>query len=107
MPYNASQIRSLNTSVTVDTTFSQILGEISTGQRQSLVIVNTSTSGQKVTLAWGQEASTDNGIVLYPAGTHAESIDSAFIPLNTYITAVASAAGATLAIQQRVIPTEV
>lgn len=72
-------------------------------QRQSIVIVNTSTNGEIVYISIGQEATQNNGVALYPGGVFAEAIDSAFIPSNDRYTVIASAATATIAYQERVV----
>jgi hypothetical protein len=90
--------------ITVGATSTELSPDIrSSGQRQAIVITNTSTGGQVVTLAFGKDAVASVGIVLYPTGAWAESIDSAFIPSNERITAIASAAAGTVTIHERVI----
>jgi len=92
-----------NASVVVGTTPVKICEQLLEGQRTSLAITNTSTAGQTITIQTGQQAGqTLAGIVLYPAGSWSESIDSAFIPSNLEFWAVASGASGALAIQERV-----
>ena len=88
--------------VTVGATSTELSTQIIEHQRTVIVITNTSTAGQIVTLAFGKEAVAGNGIVLYPTGAWAESIDSSFIPTNQRITAIASAAAATVTIHERI-----
>ena len=67
-----------------------------------LDLTNTSTAGQIITLSWGDDnAVAYAGTVLYPAGTHSESVDSVFLPSNERITAISSAAAGRLSIHLR------
>jgi hypothetical protein len=91
-----------NASITVGTTVVRIAEELQPGQRQALSLVNTSTAGQVISLSWGQEAGALIGVVLYPGGSWSESVDSAFMPSERLVTAVSSAAGGTLAVQERI-----
>lgn len=91
------------TSVTVGTSAIQVAGLLNSGQRTALTFINTSTGGQVITLNWGAQGTTAGaGIVLYPAGSWSESYDGFFVPLNLDVYAIGSAAGGTLAIQERV-----
>jgi hypothetical protein len=92
-----------NEQVTVGTTSTSVSAAPTAGQRYALSIVNTSTGGQTITLSWQTQAQANAGVVLYPAGTHSESVDSAFIPLNTEIFAISSAAGGSLSIHERIL----
>lgn len=92
-----------NEQVTVGTSNTSVSSSITSGQRYSFTAVNTSTGGQVITLSWQTQASVNQGIVLYPGGSWSESVDSAFIPLNTEIFAVSSAAGGSLSIHERVL----
>jgi len=90
-------------SVSVGTTGVQIAPQLMSGQRTALTLINTSTGGQAITLQWGTQGSaTGSGIVLYPAGSWSESYDGFFIPSNLDVWAISSAAGGTLAVQERV-----
>ena len=88
--------------VAVGTTSTELSTQIGDHQRKVIVITNISTGGQVISLAFGKEAVAGYGIVLYPTGAWAESIDSAFIPTNLRITAVASAAAGSVTIHERV-----
>jgi len=90
-------------SVTVGTTSAVLSEETGNKQRQALVLTNTSTGGQSISLAWGKEAVAGVGIVLLPGEHHVESIDKGFIPLNTSVNAISSAAGGTVALHERLI----
>ena len=94
-----------NAAVSVGTTAVQIGLKLETGQRKSLVITNTSTGGQIITIATGESGVTAlSGIVLYAGGSWSESLDSSFVPSNLEFWAIASAAGGKVAIQERIIP---
>jgi hypothetical protein len=87
--------------ITVGATSTEISPDLST-ERIVYVITNTSTAGQIISLGIGKEAVAGRGIILYPTGSWAESIDSAFHPTKARITAIASAAGGALTIHERV-----
>jgi hypothetical protein len=88
-------------SVTIGTSVVEISPETGTRQRNTLVLTNTSTASQKISLAWNSEAVAGKGIVLLAGEHHVESIDTGFIPLNSRITGIADGAGGTLAIHER------
>lgn len=69
--------------------------------RESIIIINTSTGGQKVTLAIDTEAVDGAGIVLYPGGSWQDSKETGYIPTQKLITAISDLAGGTIAIQER------
>lgn len=92
-----------NSALSVGTTPTLLSPVLPLGARKSLVITNTSTGGQIIYLAWGEVAQVGRGIALYPSGTWCESIDNAYIPSTQEIWTVSSAAGGTLAIQERLI----
>lgn len=92
-----------NATVAVGTTSVIVAPPVLENQRRVFVATNTSTGGQTITLSWGQEAVAGSGIVLTPNGSWSESVDSAFIPNNQQIYAVASAASGTLAVHERVL----
>lgn len=87
---------------TIGTTSIIILPRLGVGQRTMLIITNTSTAGQEITLKWGGAATAGVGAVLYPGGSLFESRDPAFKPSTEEVWAVASAAGATIAIHERI-----
>lgn len=93
-----------NESIIVDTASKSISSQLTHGQqRYALTVVNTSTNGAIITLSWQTQAQTYAGIVLYPTGTHSESVDSAFLPLNTEIYAISSVAGGQIALHERTL----
>lgn len=85
----------------VGTTPVQLLYEKATSERITFVIVNTSTTNQKITLGFGENATAGSGIVLYPGQGWTEAIGESFLPSNARITAVADAAGGTVAVYER------
>jgi len=91
-----------NASVTVGTTSILVSPSVLDDERRVIVIVNTSTGGQIVSLSWGQEAAALKGIVLTPNGSWSESIDTAFTPNPSQVYAIASAAGGTIAVHERI-----
>ena len=72
-------------------------------QRSVLILTNISAAAQIIYLSFGSEAQVGKGIPLSVGGFHSESIDAGFRPTNKQITAIASAAGGTLAIHERII----
>jgi hypothetical protein len=91
-----------NSSATIGTTQQEIAKECYQ-QRSAILITNTSTGGQSISLAMGQEAVAGVGIVLSQGGTYQDSRDGQYMPSNKQINAVSSLAGGTLAIQERIL----
>jgi hypothetical protein len=87
--------------ITIGSTSTEVSPETST-QRIVWVVTNVSTAGQIISLGIGKEAIAGKGIVLYPTGAWAESVDSAFKPTLARITAIASAANGSITIHERV-----
>jgi hypothetical protein len=71
--------------------------------RESIIIINTSTAGQIITLSINAEAVAGQGIVLHSGGSWIDSADSGYLPTQHSITAISSAVGGTIAIQERTI----
>lgn len=96
-----------NDSVTVGTSAVTVSLEQNNpnAQRSMIVLTNISTGGQTIYLAFGAEAKASQGIALAVGGYHAEALDAGFKPTNQQITAIASAAGGTLAVHERIINT--
>lgn len=92
-----------NATVSVGTSSVLVSPELRAGERRVFVATNTSTGGQNITLSWGATAIAGAGIYLTPNSTWSESVDSAFVPHWATIEAIASAAGGTLAIHERVM----
>lgn len=73
------------------------------GKRASIIVINTSTGGESITVAVDAPAVSGAGVVLSPGGTWSDSRDGAYWPTQKQITAIGSGAGATIAIQERVV----
>ena len=71
--------------------------------RASIIIINTSTGGQVISLAIDAEAKASAGIVLNPGGFWSDNKEGDYLPTQKHITAISSAAGGTIAIQERLI----
>jgi hypothetical protein len=96
--------RNRNATVTVGVTSTKLSEAVyNPALRKVLVIVNTSTGGQNITVAFGTEAVAGQGIFLYPAGSWSETLDNAYIPTQSEINAISSAVGGTVAIQERIV----
>lgn len=72
-------------------------------QRIFFSIVNTSTGGETVSIAFNEEAVSGSGIQLSPGGSYSESSDGINNATNAQINAVGSAATATIAYSERII----
>jgi hypothetical protein len=70
--------------------------------RTSFVIVNTGAAAQVISIAFGEEAVSLSGIVLYPQGTYGESIDARFTPTQKRINVISSAAAGSVAFSERI-----
>lgn len=94
-----------NETQTIGTSASVISKQMKTNNstRSSIIIINTSTGGQTISLGIGQEAVSLSGIPLSPGGVWADSRDGIYLPTQEQITAISSAAGGTIAIQERLI----
>ena len=92
-----------NTIQTIDVTASVISVEKdnSNFKRKSIIIINTSTGGQKISLAIAETAVSGYGIVLSPGGSWQDSQESGYSPTQREITAISDIAGGTIAIQER------
>lgn len=95
----------INNSVTLGVTASVISVERdnNNGKRASIIITNTSTGGEVVSIAVDSPAVAGAGIVLSPGGVWSDSRDGGYWPTQKQITAIGSAATATIAIQERVV----
>jgi len=92
-----------NRKATIGTTSSVVANQQNSGTRTFISFINTSTGGQVITIAVGEEAKAGEGIVLSPGGYYYEDTDSIVYPTQTQITAISDVAGGTLAIQERTI----
>ena len=91
-----------NVSIAVGTSSVQVSPPLIRGQRIVFVATNTSTGGQIITLSWGGEAVAGAGVVLNAGSSWSESIEGTFTPNEQEIQAVASGAGGTLSVHERV-----
>ena len=88
-------------SYTLATTSQVILDTIPpNARRKAFIITNTSTGGESVTIGHGGDAISGRGIVLWPTFTHGESRGEQFNPYQNRITALGSAATATIAVHE-------
>ena len=71
-------------------------------QRKVILLINTSTSGQKITICPDDDAVVGTGVVIGSGGYYQDSQDAGYKPTNARITAIADGAGATLAIHERI-----
>jgi len=74
-----------------------------TNERKLISLINNSTGGQKITIAIGDLAQSNKGIVLSPGGYYQESHDAGFTPTQAHITAISDLADGSLSIQERII----
>lgn len=88
-------------SVTIGTDSVEISTRAVPHERVELTIVNTSTAGQIISLAWGAPAVSGAGIVLYPSGTYSASQDITTVLPNLRISAVSNAVNGSIAIHER------
>lgn len=95
----------LNTSAVVGTSVVQILNRRADmdGKRRALLLKNVSTGGQNITIFFSdqQTATPGSGIVLRPGDAVGDSQSEGFLAWQGNITAIADAAGGSLAIFQR------
>ena len=93
-----------NGQLTVTTTSIPVLDNLVQGQtRVVYVISNISTGGQIITLAFGDTAAVAGyGLTLNPGNSWTETIESTFVPTNEKTNIISSAAGATVAIYERI-----
>lgn len=94
-----------NMDITVGTSVVIVSEEVRYPQqeRKLFTLINNSTGGQVITVAIGDQATTNKGIVLSPGGYYQESHDAGFTPTQTHITAVSDLAGGSLSVQERLI----
>lgn len=96
---------SRNTKLTVGVTAVEVSEDKTArtdSKRIGIILINTSTGGQTITIAIDGEAVAGEGIVLSPGGYWQDNQDGiGYLPTQARITAVSDLAGATLAIQER------
>lgn len=86
--------------ITIPTAALEVSKAVFGGQRKVIVLTNTSLLGEIISISVGSEAKNSQGIVLNPKDRYADSMDSGYKPSNKQITAIATAATATLAIHE-------
>ena len=92
-----------NVSFTLATTSSRVMDTLPpNSKRKSFTIMNTSTAGELVTLGHGGDAISGKGIVLYPTSSYGESRGADFEAYQHEITALGSAATATIAVHETI-----
>jgi hypothetical protein len=93
-----------NESVAVDTTSIQIAPLLAKeGEREVIVIKNTSTGGQKITISIHATAIAGAGIVLNPNETWTESIESTYKPAKEDYNVISDGAGGQIAFFERLV----
>lgn len=93
---------------TIDTTNVCVSRLMSVKSKRVLfVLQNVSTGTQKISISFGQDAVSGQGLVLSPGGIYQESRSEGFEPTNDDIYAVGDAAGGVLSVVERVESEEV
>ena len=95
-PYGGELTR--NDAVTIGTS---ALNISTSHNRQEIVVTNTSTGGQVISLSFGKTAEAGAGIVLLPGWAYYATRSEGFRPSSETLSGIASAAGATLAVFER------
>jgi hypothetical protein len=70
-------------------------------KRKSIILINSSSGSQVITIAIDKIAADKEGIPLYPGGSWQDSEDKGYIPTQKQITAISNIAGGVLSIQER------
>lgn len=71
-------------------------------EREELIITNTSTAGQNITLLLGEgEAVSTYGVYLAPFSTYFSSKSAGFMPFQGRISAISDAVGGALSVFER------
>lgn len=92
-----------NESVTVGTSSVSISPD-SAGKRRMIYIKNASTDGQNITVVFGNKVAVDKeGVYLAPNDSVVDADSEGYICYKGPIQAIADAAGATLAIMERML----
>jgi len=92
---------SRNASYTIGATSTLISQRMPEGLRKVIVVTNTSTGGETITLSIGQQAAAGAGIILSSGGSWNESQDNTFMVTSDEIWCIGSGAGAKVAIYER------
>ena len=93
-----------NASITVNATSTEISKALygAEGKRIVLALTNTSTAGEVISIAIGQEAVAGKGIVLGQGASYVASMDGSYIPPQDMVKAIESAGTGTLAIYEEI-----
>ena len=92
-----------NISQTIGTSTAVVSEEQHTPNIRSVILItNTSTGGQKITVSAGDEAVSGKGIVLSPGGFYQDSKESGYTPTQRRITAVSDLIDGEVAIHERI-----
>ena len=70
-------------------------------KRSSIILSNSSVGGQIITISIDEEAVVGEGIVLGTGSSWSDTRDGNYMPTQKYISAISSAAGGILSIQER------
>lgn len=97
------EMRSRDTSATIGTSVVVISEQMTKAERTTLVVVNTSTGGQKISLSTSGEAVSGQGLVLSPGGFKTWEKKSPLPIIQSRITAISDLAGGTVAIHEEVL----
>lgn len=98
------EINSSDRSVTIGTDTIVLSEKAIKAERVNITLVNTSTASQVITISTSGDAVAGAGLVLYAGGSIEKQKTSDKLPIiQSRITGVASAAGATLAIHEEVL----
>ena len=98
-----TMINSNNGSVSVGTSLVLISESKTVSQRVRLILTNTSTGGQTISLAMDGQAVAGAGLVLSPGGSMGWEVQSNIPVPQGRVTAIGSGAGGTLAIYEEVL----
>ena len=90
--------RITNKVVSVGTSQVVVCSEVLPTQRKSIIIQNTSTGGQKITLAINQDAVSGAGFVMSPGGYYSDSINGNWFPVPFQFVVVSDLAGGTVTV---------
>ena len=94
-----------NEAFTFSSTNSVIVSEIKNTlcYRSSLILINTSTGGESITISVGQPViASGSGVLIQPGGYWQDSEESKYLPTQEIVYVKPSVATATLSIQERV-----
>ena len=95
--YNRNTKITVGTTSVVASTSKEGLNAIRTG----IILTNTSTGAQTITVSIDSPAVSGEGIVLYPGGTWLDSKDGGGLPTQRSVNVISDLAGAVLSIQER------